>query len=306
MGSIKKFCERMDYYCRVASVGYDQYQRWDVFDGGETDCSALVIHCLREAGYDTGAASYTGNMSPELTARGFKRLPANIGDARPGDILLNDVNHVAAVISGYGWGATIAQASIDENGNIAGGQAGDQTGLETNERGIYSYPWDCILRPPADEERKDWPVQLYTTNLSAAQKWFPSKQKDGSYVFTCKANGMVLDVDGGSTKSGAKVQAYKANGSKAQKWKLKRATKSSLNLKYDPPETAPWMLIPVCAPENRLDAIGAGRSDGTGVQSYKANGTNAQRWVILDNGDGSWTLINVGSGKALDLCGGGK
>ena len=157
MPSLKKFVERMDYYCRVASVGYDQYNRWDVRDGGETDCSALVIWCLNEAGFDTGeapklkgsnptnGASYTGNMSAYLTARGWKRLPFKVADAKAGDILLNDAHHVAAVIKGSGALATIAQASIDERGQATGGLAGDQ-GDETNERPIYDYPWSCILR----------------------------------------------------------------------------------------------------------------------------------------------------------------
>lgn len=156
MPSISKFTELMDYYCRVASVGYDQYQRWDVWDGGETDCSALVITCLRQAGFDTGSASYTGNMSAELTARGWRRLGPDLSQARPGDILLNDANHVAAVIWGEGWGATIAQASVDENGNITGGAPGDQTGWETNERGMYDYPWDCILRWEGADSMGGW------------------------------------------------------------------------------------------------------------------------------------------------------
>lgn len=151
MPSLAKFCERMDYYCRIASVGYDWGNRWDVRDGGETDCSALVITCLREAGFDVGSATYTGNLSANLTTRGWLRLAPNLGDARPGDILLNDANHVAAVVSGYGWGATVAQASMGETGGVYGNQPGDQTGAETNEVRMYSYPWDAIIRWPEDD-----------------------------------------------------------------------------------------------------------------------------------------------------------
>lgn len=148
MGSITKFCDRMRYWCDEANLGYDQYQRWDIRVGGECDCSSLVIFALREAGFDTGSASYTGNMSDELTARGWRRLPANISTCQPGDILLNDTHHVCAVISGYGWDARIAQASIDERGRATGGQSGDQTGGETNTKPVYTYRhgWDCILR----------------------------------------------------------------------------------------------------------------------------------------------------------------
>ncbi|HAQ1358672.1 TPA: hypothetical protein IX176_000598 [Enterococcus faecium] len=47
-GSIKKFIERMNYWCQTVSLGYDQSNRQDFRDGGETDCSALVIHALKE------------------------------------------------------------------------------------------------------------------------------------------------------------------------------------------------------------------------------------------------------------------
>ena len=153
MGSISKFCERMRYWCEQGNLGYDQSQRYNIYEGGECDCSSLVIHALQEAGFDTGDSSYTGDMSDELTARGWMRLPADISNAQPGDILLNDIHHVCAVIDGYGWNATIAQASIDERGAASGGQSGDQAN-ETNTKPIYKYwaGWDCILRWKGDSD----------------------------------------------------------------------------------------------------------------------------------------------------------
>lgn len=153
-GSLAKLCERMRYWCEEADLGYDQGNRWDIRTHGEGNCSSLTIFALREAGFDTGNASYTGDLAENLTARGWKRLPADISTCRPGDILLNEVCHVVVVISGYGWDAKIAQASIDENGNARGGQSGDQTGTETNVRGVYTYSrgWDCILRWGGDSD----------------------------------------------------------------------------------------------------------------------------------------------------------
>lgn len=157
MPSLNKFIERVDYYCRIASVGYDWGRRNNLWDGGDTDCSALVIGCLKEAGFDTGSASYTGDMSANLCARGWVRLVPMLSIVRPGDILLNDTDHVAAVLWGEGWDATIGQASIGETGGVYGNQPGDQTGWETNETGIYNYPWDCILRyvGPQDDESEE-------------------------------------------------------------------------------------------------------------------------------------------------------
>lgn len=148
-GSIAKFCENMRKACQDWSLGYDQNQRWSIYDGGECDCSSLVIWALKQAGFDVGSATYTGNMSSNLTARGWKRIPfTSLSQVRAGDILLNDSHHTAAVISGSGTTAKLAQASIDERGRATGGQAGDQTGSETNIRTVYNYShgWDCILR----------------------------------------------------------------------------------------------------------------------------------------------------------------
>lgn len=157
MPSLNKYIERLRYYCEEASVGYDWGRRWNLYDGGDTDCSALTIGSLNEAGFDTGDAVTTHNLSSNLEARGWVRLPPNISDVRPGDILLNDQNHVATVVEGYGWNALIAQASIGETGGVYGNQPGDQTGWETNVSPIYDYPWDCILRyeGPQDEDETD-------------------------------------------------------------------------------------------------------------------------------------------------------
>lgn len=141
MGDVQTLINRMVYWCRDANMGYSQYDRWNFnAAAGNCDCSSLVIHCLQEAGFDTGSASYTGNMSAQLTARGWQRLPVD-GNPQPGDILLNDVCHTAVYIGN----GLLAQASISEYNTISG-NPGDQTGQETNISGYYEYPWDCYLR----------------------------------------------------------------------------------------------------------------------------------------------------------------
>lgn len=154
MGDLAEFCRSMRWWCDYGNLGYDQDNRWDIRVGGECDCSSLVIFCLREAGFDTGDASYTGDLSSNLTDRGWERLSPDISDCRPGDILLNDVHHVCAVVEGYGWDALISQASIDERGRARGGSAGDQTDRETITKPvyIYSHGWDCILRYKGDDD----------------------------------------------------------------------------------------------------------------------------------------------------------
>lgn len=165
MPSLNKFIERLRYYCEEASVGYDWGRRWDLWDGGDTDCSALTIGCLKEAGFDTGSATYTGNLSDQLTQRGWVRLPCVISQARPGDILLNDVYHVATVVEGEGWNALIAQASIGETGGVYNNQPGDQTGWETNVSPIYDYPWNCILRYEGETDEEETEEQEFDMSM---------------------------------------------------------------------------------------------------------------------------------------------
>lgn len=141
MASIDTLCDRMRYWCDEGNLGYCQEHRWDIYEGGECDCSSLVIHCLQEAGFDTGSASYTGDMSENLCARGWTRC-YNDGNPQRGDILLNDVHHVAIYIGS----GLLCQASRNENHGANGGQPGDQDGYETNTRSYYDYPWNCYLR----------------------------------------------------------------------------------------------------------------------------------------------------------------
>lgn len=151
MPSISKFVERMKYWCDEGNLGYDQGDRWDFWEGGEVDCSSLVISVLEECGFDTGDATYTGNMSSELCKHGWKRV-SNDGDPEVGAILLNDRNHVAVYIGG----GRLAQASRGEAGHrISGGRAGDQDGYETNTRSYYNYPWNCYLVYRGDDSDDD-------------------------------------------------------------------------------------------------------------------------------------------------------
>lgn len=217
MTKVQKFCERMVYWCGPSgNLGYDQSNRWDIRVGGECDCSSLVYWCLWEAGLLAKPSGnlynhllYTGTMRRDLKAAGWKELAPDLSQCRAGDVLLNDGAHVAAVVSGSGWGATLAQASIDENGNIAGGASGDQTGQETNIRQVYSYPWNVIMRPPAEAEPKPKgdDVQL-VTNSGGTVRRFHDPHGD-RHLLTMAKNEISLMRKAGWTDEGAAFKAPK-------------------------------------------------------------------------------------------------
>lgn len=128
------------------SHGYSQANRW----GPDYDCSSFLIHVWQTVGVpvrDAGA-TYTGNMKAAFLACGFADVSAFVNLANgegcmPGDILLNERDHVAMSL-GNGrmvWAST------------SGGhpEPGDQTGREIRTGAFYSYPWDCCLRYMARE-----------------------------------------------------------------------------------------------------------------------------------------------------------
>ena len=235
MGSIERFCQRMSYWCNVADLGYSQTDRWDIRDGGNCDCSSLVIHCLQEAGFDTGGATYTGDLSANLTARGWTRMEPHIVLAQPGDILLNDAQHVAAVVYGYGWDAIVAEAWLDENGGIYYGSGGDQTGSETRVRSMYSYPWNCILRYEGEDDMT--PDDLLYTKIATSDSGNITVWEAWSWAYTySKKNAAAVDALSAAVETLAATkevdaQAIITNVDKAVKAKLK--TLSAPEIDYD-------------------------------------------------------------------------
>lgn len=137
MASVEQAVQWMIDIANDNSHGYSQSRRW----GPDYDCSSLTIQAFKNAGFDVGAATYTGNIRRVFQSAGFAVLGTNVAKQR-GDILLNDVNHVAVYLGSN----QIVQASSDEYGGIAGPSTGDQTGREIAICGYYNYPWNCVLR----------------------------------------------------------------------------------------------------------------------------------------------------------------
>ena len=132
-------------------AGYDQEYRWG--EKGDYDCSSLTITAFEKAGFPVltkYGATYTGNMRQAFIRAGFtdvkKYVNINNGSGlKRGDILLNEIHHVAVYIGDN----KLVQASINEKGRATGGKPGDQTGYEINISQYKNYHhggWDCVLR----------------------------------------------------------------------------------------------------------------------------------------------------------------
>lgn len=189
---VERLCFWMWWYCEMAVLGYDQWQRWDIRVGGESDCSSLTYWCLWKAGYLAKPVGnlydytlYTGSIRRDLVAAGWTVKPVD-GNPRDGWVLLNDGHHVAVWIGN----GLLAQSSIDERGKATGGQSGDQTGRETNTKGYYNYPWSCYLCPPPDPAppRKTKRPTGGETGARGGEVYRLYNAANGMHLFTMDAN----------------------------------------------------------------------------------------------------------------------
>ena len=122
--------------------GYSQQNRW----GPNYDCSSFAISAYKQAGANTGQATYTGNMS-DLLNHGFsevtKSVNLNTGSGlQPGDILYyhksGNIGHTAI----YAGANKIVHARGQSYGSS---RTGDQ-GTEIAVCPYYRGSWEHVYR----------------------------------------------------------------------------------------------------------------------------------------------------------------
>ena len=129
---------------------------------GDYDCSSSTITAWKTAISKTkyagslDGATYTGNMRSVFVGSGLFEWKPMSFIAQPGDLYLNEANHVAMcqtqipdILSEFSWG---------DNGAY-GNRRGDQSGSEAHMSNYYDYPWDGILhyngKADSDTSQKD-------------------------------------------------------------------------------------------------------------------------------------------------------
>lgn len=145
-------------------------------------------------------------------------------------------------------------------------------------------------------------VQQYAENGTAAQRWIPVKQANGSFVFySGLGRNLVLDVSGGSVSNGANVQIWSANGSAAQRFIAINAY-PHVDAGAQTVTDGMYQINSVSDSSKCLDVAGDSISNGARVQTYSANGTLAQCFKLsYDPSTGFYSIRPAKSGKGLDL-----
>ncbi|MEV6521205.1 ThuA domain-containing protein [Longispora sp. NPDC051575] len=250
--------------------------------GTGDDASFRNIRLRETGGYATQAeyASAANSDGPKLyphAAHGG----AVLGDVAPGDwaayndLDLTGVTSFTARVAGVGSTGGIQVRADSPTGPLLGTVAVPVTG------GWETYA--DVRTPLTGVPSGRHTVYLAFTGSSFDVDDFTLYRTAPGGVGPIRgASGRCVDVTGGATADGTKLQLYGCNGSAAQTWTVTGTTLRALG--------------------KCLDVAGGGTANGTRAQLWTCNGTGAQNWAAQADG----TLRNPRSGRCLDASGGGS
>lgn len=143
-------------------------------------------------------------------------------------------------------------------------------------------------------------IQQYGANGTAAQSWSISRNSDGTCTLTSACNGLCMDAEQGRSDDGTNLRCWTPNGSAAQRFIFE---KEGSNTEIG---NGLYTISSAVDPGYVLDIAGGRKDDGTNLQLWSANGSNAQKFQVTYLSGGCYRIMNVKSGKVLDVADGGK
>jgi glucose/arabinose dehydrogenase len=253
-----------------------------VFDAEYTDKGGLTTHTQhtlqpkkRQGEHYTSSSGV--NQIEKSQAEGGR----TVGDIHNGDWVafepyrLGDVTSFSARVSSGGSGGTLQVRA----GSATGTVLGSANVANTGSWATFVDVTGSIAAPPTAT------TKLYLTFAGGSGALFDLD----SITLTTRAGGAgpivglagkCLDVAGGASADGTKIQLYTCNPTAAQQWTV------------TPNST-------IKALGKCLDVAGAGTGNGTKVQLYTCNASAAQNWSAQPDG----TLRNPNSNRCLDVSG---
>ena len=145
-------------------------------------------------------------------------------------------------------------------------------------------------------------IWQYDFNGTNAQKFVATEDGksvsvDGksypTYVISAESDAdLCVDVKGASSSPGTDVWLYAKNNTDAQRWAF---------IPNDPVPTGTYSVRTGMNQDMVLDVVGNGQTNGTNVQIYPDNDTNAQIWKITNKDNGLSLIRASQSGKAMDV-----
>lgn len=245
-----------------------------------------------QADVDAFAAAQGLQIPDGTYALGMDSSPRSVVDVSGGSAS-NGAN-----IQIYASNNTAAQRWVIKNTLDSNGQP---TGYVT----IAHAGTSSVLDVTGGGKKSGTNVQQYAVNGTAAQRWIPVKQANGSFVFySGLGRNLVFDVSGGSVSNGANVQIWTANGSAAQRF---IAIDANPHVAAGSQSVADgvYQINSVSDSSKCIDVTGGSVSNGARIQTYASNGTIAQCFKLsYDSATGFYSIRSAKSTKGLDLDGG--
>lgn len=242
-----------------------------------------------QADIDAFAAAQGLQISDGIYALGMDSSPRSVVDVSGGSAS-NGAN-----IQIYASNNTAAQRWVIKNALDSNGQP---TGYVT----IAHAGTSSVLDVTGGGKTPGTNVQQYAVNGTAAQRWIPVKQANGSFVsYSGLGRNLVLDVSGGSVSNGANVQIWTANGSAAQRFIVIDAH-PHVEAGSQTVADGMYQINSVSDSSKCLDVTGGSVSNGARIQTYATNGTMAQCFKLsYDSATGFYSIRSAKSTKGLDL-----
>ena len=333
----------MTYAAKNAENGTDDSKTSEVVSGTDYDVSgeSATDHCITDEASGKSDTGY-GNAD-DMSGQSAEENTGEIDESAPGNGSADDVTSLAGdsddsliesldsdkgtetekyADAGIEEGYYIIHTAVDESyvldiyggyyasgtnvqlykGNGSGAQIFKVTPLGNGIYTIINAKSGCSLDVYGGGTKAGTNVWQYKANGSEAQKWKIVKDSSENIkIFTCLGGGtLCLDLAGGITSNTRNIQIYTDNGTKAQNFVFEET-------EYDTSVSAGTYVIRTAVNGDKcLDIAGGSSADFANLQIYQYNGSNAQKFVLTDIGSGQYMISCVGSGKALDVYGGGR
>ena len=208
----------------------------------------------------------------------------------------SDMNKVADINGGVRKAKAGTKVNIFEN-NDGGGQRWKVEKTSDGYHTIINAQSGKVMDVEAAGTDDGTRIQIYDSNETCAQKWKVLRNDDDSYTFISACSNKILDLNANDTSNNSKIQIYSANNSDAQKWTMQ---------KIQIIEDGEYNIVSALSANKVVDITANSNLNGTNIQLYDKNGTNAQKWnVAYDKNTDLYTITNPGTGKVLDVAAAG-
>ena len=255
-----------------------------------------IVLQTRETTKENGIMIETGKWTEEIsnTQRKFK-ITYNEDD---GYYTIKSVS-TEKVLDAQNGGMTNGTKIWQYTGNYTDAQ---RWKIEKNSDGSYSFmnKKSELYLDLGEKTSEGETVQIYEKTGKNRQKFELEKVKEkpeqyienGIYRISMFDNSkihMAIEIENGSNELGANVRLGE--------WVNRNNEKNKFRLTYD--KTSGFYTIESTNSGKALDAQNGGTKDSTNIWQYNQNGTDAQKWEIQKNKDGSYSFINKKSGLYL-------